>query len=273
MYNSCHKAILVDKTQHRLYIYRRRADDMSPQQIENYYISTGKQPGNKETRGDLRTPEGIYFVTQWLPDDKLPEKYGIGAFTLDYPNTYDQKLGKTGDGIWLHGTERIYYSRPPLDSEGCGVLANVDLQSIKKHITPGVTPVIITAKINWIDPDVWLQERRSILAAIERWRNDWESLNTKNYLSHYSDDFWTNTHTLKSWAKRKRYLAKSKTFQKIDISNLSLYSYPKSASYGQELVVARFAQNYRSNNFNSEMQKRLYMRREHNTWRILYEGQ
>ena len=72
-------------------------------------------------------------------DRDLPDLYGIGAFPLNYPNELDQHQGKTGYGIWLHGTDKSYYSRPPLDSEGCVVLTNLDLDAVKPYIKIGVT--------------------------------------------------------------------------------------------------------------------------------------
>jgi hypothetical protein len=38
------------------------------------------------------------------------------------------------------------------------------------------------------------------------------------------------------------------------------------------MVVANFRQQYDSNNFQSEMDKRLYLVKEQGSWRILYEG-
>lgn len=269
---SVDKALIVDKSQHRLYVFSRQGHDLPPRLVRDYYVSTGKLAGNKKARGDLRTPEGVYFITSKIPQEKLPDEYGVGAFPVNYPNELDRRLGKTGDGIWLHGTEPNYYSRPPLDSEGCVVLTNADLTALQEEITPGTTPVIIADKIEWLTPEQWRNERNSVLAALEQWRKDWESMNVERYLGHYANDFWAKGHNIKSWRKRKRYLARRKTYQKVTISDISVLAYPESATDGRELVVARFQQQYHSNNFNSAMQKRLYLRRQGKQWRIVYEG-
>lgn len=265
-------AIVVDKENHRLYIYERRGDGEPPRLVRDYYVSTGRANGNKVLRGDLRTPEGVYFITSHIPSSALPDKYGSGAFPLNYPNELDRRLGKTGDGIWLHGTETAFYSRPPLDSEGCVVLPNIDLDQAAAFIRPGVTPLVITARVEWVDEAAWRRERQELLDALRMWVEDWTSGDVERYLSHYAADFWSPGFDLKKWQARKRAVASGKSFQQVDLSNLSLFAYPQSASNGRDMVVASFRQHYRSNNFNSDMGKRLYLTREDGRWRVLYEG-
>ena len=269
--SSIDTAILVEKKYNRLYVYGRTSKHEPPRLIRDYYVSTGKKPGNKHVRGDLRTPEGVYFVTSWIADKNLPDKYGAGAFPVNYPNELDRKLGKTGDGIWLHGTYRGFYSRPPLDSEGCVVLPNIDLSGLQNEIIPGKTPVVITEQANWLDRAEWQRQRDEIMTALEQWRQDWESLDADKYLSHYSDDFWSKGHTLASWSARKRYLARSKTYQHIKLSDIALFAYPVKAQQ-QPMVVARFRQQYESNNYNGDIHKRVYLRKDARHWRIMYEG-
>lgn len=269
---SVDKAILVEKATHRLYVYQRQSDQQPPVKVYDYYVSTGRAEGDKAVRGDLKTPEGVYFVTSWIPENKLPDKYGVGAFPVNYPNELDMRLGKTGDGIWLHGTESRFYSRPPLDSEGCVVLTNIDLDFIQREIKPGITPVIIAEQLDWVDVNTWQAEQKGLLAAIERWRQDWESLDINRYLANYTNDFWSQGHNFVTWSQRKKRLVMNKTYQKVDISDLSLLAYPASEQTDKEIVVARFHQRYQSNNFQSNAQKRLYLSKEKGQWRILYEG-
>ncbi len=269
--SSINTAVLVEKKYNRLYVYARTSENEPPRLIRDYYVSTGKKRGNKHSRGDLRTPEGVYFVTSWIPDEKLPDKYGVGAFPVNYPNELDRKQGKTGHGIWLHGTDRAFYSRPPLDSEGCVVLPNIDLSGLKDEIVPGKTPVIITEQANWLDRTEWQQQRNEIMAELEQWRQDWESMDADKYLSHYSGDFWSKGHTLSSWSARKRQLARSKSYQRIKLSDIALFAYPVQAQQ-QTIVVARFRQQYESNNYNGDISKRIYLRKDGLHWRIMYEG-
>lgn len=270
--DSVRHAFVVDKESHRLYVYERTESDAAPRLVRDFYVSTGKLAGNKSLRGDLRTPEGVYFVTGYIPRSRLPDKYGVGAFPVSYPNEYDARQGKTGDGIWLHGTEQAYYSRPPLDSEGCVVLPNEDLQALAEYIRPGMTPVVIEERVRWLDREEWLAARGEILSMLEAWRSDWESSDVERYLGHYAGEFWSEGHDAKSWAARKRAVALGKSYQQIRFSDVSAFAYPRSATNGAELVVVNLRQEYRSNNFNSEMQKRLYFRKENGEWRVLYEG-
>lgn len=264
-------AVLVEKSTHRLYVYQRQKDQ-PPKLVQNYYVSTGKKKGNKYVKGDLRTPEGVYFITSWIPKNKLPDEYGVGAFPLNYPNELDRHDGKTGYGIWLHGTKSSYYSRPPLDSEGCMVLTNIDFNSLKNELRPGETPVVIVEEIDWLTPKVWQREREKVLSALEHWRRDWESLDVDRYLSHYSNSFWSQGYNLKSWSKRKRRIARNKSYQKIQLSDISLLAYPETATGKKDIVVARFQQDYHSSNYQSDMSKRLYLQRNNNNWKIIYEG-
>lgn len=269
---SVKKALLIDKSANRMYVYSRQKSGALVEDVNDYYITTGKLVGDKSIKGDLRTPEGVYFVTSWISPSKLPDKYGVGAFPVNYPNELDKRNGKTGYGIWLHGTDKGSYNRPPRDSEGCVVLTNIDLSALKSEIVPGVTPVVITNKVEWVDYATWQQERIDILQAVESWRTDWESMNVNKYLSHYGKDFWSSTHNLKSWSARKRLLAKNKTYQKVNFSNLSVLLYPKTKRKQGEIAVVRLQQDYKSNNFKSEMSKRLYLAKKDNSWKILYEG-
>lgn len=269
---SVKKALLIDKKANRMYVFSRQASGELFEEVNDYYITTGKLVGDKSVKGDLRTPEGVYFVTSWISPDKLPDKYGIGAFPVNYPNELDRRNGKTGYGIWLHGTDKGSYSRPPRDSEGCVVLTNIDLESLKSEIKPGITPVVIADKVEWIDLASWKKEREEIIQAVEDWRVDWESMNVNKYLSHYGKDFWSSSHNLKSWSARKRLLAKNKTYQKINFSDLSVLVYPKKKEDKQQIAVVRLQQDYKSNNFKSEMYKRLYLTKKDKDWKILYEG-
>jgi len=269
---SVKKALLIDKKANRMYVFSRQESGGLFEEVTDYYITTGKLVGDKSVKGDLRTPEGVYFVTSWISPDKLPSKYGIGAFPVNYPNELDKHNGKTGYGIWLHGTDKGYYSRPPRDSEGCVVLTNIDLEALKSEIIPGLTPVVITDKVEWIDYAAWKKERETILQAVEDWRVDWESMNVNKYLSHYSESFWSASHNLKSWSARKRLLARSKTFQSVNISDMSVLVYPKKPIDEKEIAVVRLRQDYKSNNFSSKIYKRLYLTKKDNNWKILYEG-
>ncbi|MFQ5433133.1 MAG: L,D-transpeptidase family protein, partial [Nitrospinota bacterium] len=70
----------------------------------------------KEKEGDLKTPVGYYRIVEVKDGDTLPSIYGPRAFVLNYPNSFDTALGRTGGGIWLHGSGKG--KRTP-DTRGC----------------------------------------------------------------------------------------------------------------------------------------------------------
>lgn len=271
---SVRTALVVDKAHHRLYVYERRNPGEPPRLVKDYYVSLGKATGDKMLSGDLRTPEGVYFVTRYIPGEALPARYGTRAYPINYPNELDARARKTGHGIWLHGVDDIYYSRPPQDSDGCVALPNEDIDRLADFIDPGTTPVVIAQRIDWVDERDWSAERAGLMQAVQAWADDWASGDVEAYLAHYARDFGSPTAGFRQWAARKRALAAGKTFQEIDLSDLSLFRYPSSSTVeqGRELAVAVFRQAYRSNNFSSDSRKRLYLVREDGRWRVLYEG-
>ncbi len=267
------RAVVVDKSQSRLYLYENAGPLMPPRLVSDFYIAYGKMEGDKLREGDLRTPEGVYKITRHIPGEKLPPMYGVGAYPINFPNELDRKLNKTGYGIWLHGTDQQFYSRPPNDSEGCVVLTNLDLDGIDEGFQLGTTPVIIAESITWLTPDLWLKQNREALQWLESWRANWESGDVESYLSYYDADFWSKGYNLKLWKERKRLVSKGKKFQRIGLNHISLMAYPEGAGIkNRRVMVAQFQQEYRSNNYNGDMWKKLYLVKDDQDWKILYEG-
>ena len=264
-------ALVVDKSMHRLYVFENDQPEFPPRLVGDYYCVIGKLPGNKRVQGDMKTPEGVYFLTRHIPGAKLPDRYGDGALPISYPNALDRREGKTGNGIWLHGTDGEVYSRPPLDSDGCVVLSNDNLAAVSHYIQPGQTPVIIAHRIRWIDSEEWLARNHALLAALQSWRQDWQKGNLATYLNHYSSGFWSGRYDLNSWARRKKAVLAGKSFQRIALSDISILTYPERAADGRTLAVADFQQDYRSNNFSSDGRKRLYLVESGRQRRILAE--
>ncbi|MFK5925837.1 MAG: L,D-transpeptidase family protein [Desulfuromusa sp.] len=264
-------ALIVDKNKNRLYVYHNSGSGLPPELVDDFYVVLGKQTGNKLREGDLKTPSGIYFVTSYLSDENLPPLYGSGAFPVNYPNEYDHRLHKTGKGIWVHGTDKSLYSRPPLDSEGCVVLTNEEFTRISQYVEIGRTPIVISESVNWVSSREWLDQNIEVQAALETWRQNWEKSDLNSYLDMYSEGFWSKKYDKDSWAVYKKQVFAGKKFQKVDLSDISILSYPGDKK-SKPMVVANFVQHYRSNNFNGNLHKRLYMVKEQGGWKVLYEG-
>ena len=259
-------AIVVDLNESRLYVFDNHLG--YPRQVSDFYISMGRGGAVKEKEGDLRTPLGVYFVQSYIPSYKLADKYGIGAYPLNYPNAWDVFNGRTGSGIWLHGTRSGTYNRPPLASEGCVVMPNGDLLEVGSYITQGRTPVLIGQNIEWLSIDQWKKQKDFTSSIFQNWVDDWKSLDVDAYLSHYSNELSNTEETFEHWLSEKRRVAQQKTFIKLNISEVSLLMHPN-----VDLMVATFKQKYESNNHSSEMWKRIYWRKEQDKkWRIVFEG-
>ncbi|MDR2787995.1 MAG: L,D-transpeptidase family protein [Candidatus Accumulibacter sp.] len=262
-------AIVIDTQKARLYLYENDTRAGSPPRfVADYYMSYGKLGADKTREGDKKTPTGVYYVTSSLNPKKVGDFYGTGAFPINYPNEWDKRQGRNGHGIWLHGTPSDTFSRPPKASDGCMVLANVDLDALAKNLQIGLTPVIISNSIEWLSFDDWRSERAALNRKIEEWRGDWESRDVDRYLKHYSRKFAANGQNLERFASQKRQVNARKEWIKVKLSDVSMFRDPGK----DELVVVSFDQDYQSNNLNNRMKKRQYWIREGGTWKIIFEG-
>ncbi len=259
-------AIVVDVDNSRLYLYSN--NDGKPEYVADYYATIGKNGFEKHTQGDKRTPLGVYFTAPKLTK-KLDEMYGDAAFPLNYPNEWDRRLGKTGNGIWLHGTPHNTYSRAPQASDGCIVVSNEDLNSMMDILQKGKVPFIVANHLQWIQKEASQDEKKDLMDSIETWRKDWQSQNTDIYLSHYSTSFSNGEMNFNRWSSEKRRIQSSKPDVTIKISNMSVFSYPGSPN---KMAVVTFDQSFKSNVLDSQMTKRQYWVKENNHWKIIYEG-
>jgi len=264
--NQHEHAIVVDLKQSRLYLFEN--NNGTPKRIEDYYVSIGRGGSEKKKEGDLKTPHGVYFIQSFIPPGKLSDKYGAGAYPINYPNELDTFNGLTGSGIWLHGTRSGTYNRAPLASEGCVVLSNDNLIEIGSYITLRKTPVIIGSNIEWLSPDQWIKTAKHASTIFNQWVESWESMDVDDYLSHYSKDFNNGKNSFSRWAKHKRKITKNKKYVQVNATNVSHLQHPN-----KDVMVTTFHQNYISNNYSSQSWKRQYWKKEGDgKWRIIYEN-
>ena len=260
------QAIVVDAERFRSYLYENT--DGTPRLVRDYYSTIGKQGAAKEREGDKRTPVGVYHVTSRISGARLPDFYGWGAFPIDYPNEWDRRVGRSGNGIWIHGVPSYTYARAPLASDGCVALANPELEELAAWIEPGSTPIVITDKLEWSSPEDLRVEAELFDRQLEAWRKDWQSRDTERYLAHYATSFRSDGMDLGAWSAYKRRVGGGKHWVTVDISSVSVLRSP-----GREaVVVATFDQHYRSNNRDQKARKRQYWVIEDGRWKIAYEA-
>ncbi len=263
---SVKNALVFDLGDNRMHIYEAQEGDSTS--VGDYFVAVGKNGIEKSREGDEKTPVGIYFVSKYIPGNSLPAIYGVGAFPISYPNAWDRRLGRTGSGIWIHGTDKNEATLLPQSSRGCLTLRNADFLTLSQFVRIRRTPVIVSDAVLWTRPAELEADRVSLAAAVETWRSDWESLNTDAYLRHYSENFRTDSMDMAAWTAYKRRVNSGKSYIRIGVDDIGIYAYP-----GEDgLFLVTFEQQYRSNNFRARRWKHQYWRREADDWRIVHES-
>lgn len=123
--------------------------DGNGQEIKRYRISLGGNPiGHKEREGDLKTPEGLYFI-----EGRNPNSAFHLSLKISYPNDADRKRAEMmnvspGGMIMIHGTPNdanIFwhmFEAGPTWTEGCIAVRNHEMEEIW-HMVPDRTPIEI----------------------------------------------------------------------------------------------------------------------------------
>lgn len=260
------EVLVVDSRASRLFVFRPQG--MEWRLASDHYVTIGQRGFDKKAEGDFRTPLGAYYLTSRIDDAKLDDYYGRAAWPLDYPNEWDRLQGRTGSGIWIHGTPKGTYSRPPRASSGCVVLTNPDLTNLEAGFVAGATPILVSDTIEWAAPQAVEQRRDALVEAVAAWKKDWVANDVDRYLSHYAAEFRFQKGGLVEWERDKRRIFAGKSWVKVELSDVSIMGVPGET----DLVQMDFIQNYSSNNLSSESRKRLYWRLEDGQWRIVWEG-
>lgn len=258
--------LVVDTSSSRLFVFENRLGQLM--RIADYYVSIGRLGAGKTREGDQKTPIGIYHTTGTISPARLTDFYGSGAFPLNYPNEWDRRQGHSGHGIWLHGTPSDTYSRAPFASDGCVVMANRELEDLAANLEDASLPVIITPRLEWVEPGIVQAQAQEFHHEFEAWRRDWESLDTERYLRHYAPLFSSQGKDLAAWREHKRNVNAQRTFIRVDVTNLSVFQYPGS----ENLAVASFEQVYQSDKVSNRMRKEQYWQKLDGRWQIIYEG-
>lgn len=218
---------------------------------KRYSAFTGKNGGDKNVEGDLKTPIGIYTLTE--KKKTVDPFYGPMAFVTSYPNLYDRIRGKSGDGIWVHGVP-LSGSRDPF-TKGCIAINNNDLLQLDKSINPSNTLLIIDSTLK---PVAKPTAYSAILASLYRWKSAWINNDLETYLSFYDSSFrrydGMNLNQFKSYKERIFSKDESKT---ITFSDINIIPYPGEK---QNLFWVTFNQLYLSESHRYEGDKALLVR-------------
>jgi murein L,D-transpeptidase YafK len=259
-------ALIVDAKRSRMYLYENQRGQLKF--VKDYYISQGKLGVNKLKEGDQKTPIGIYYITGRLPGARLPDFYGSGALPINYPNEWDKLNGRSGSGIWLHGTPSDSFSRPPLSSDGCVVLTNPDLHTLAESVEIGKTPIVISESVEFVTKAKWDSDRNIAAMLVDRWRRDLESLNPTALMGNYSSQFKSDRgEDLGTWfPKNHQFFTRVKGLS-IKLRDVSYFFYPGR----DDLIVSTFTQDASVGKSKSSVRKRQYWAKEGGHWKIIYE--
>jgi murein L,D-transpeptidase YafK len=190
------------------------------------YMSIGLGGTGKTRPGDQRTPLGIYFVTEQLDTTKLHEKYGVTAFPLDYPNAWDRRHGRSGDGIWVHGVDPRGGERPKRDTDGCIALPNERLLALEGAFEANITPVIIGETIEWVDEVEVEAMRSSLEGAVSRWADALEQGDMVTWLDFYAADFERWGMNREEWVAFSLQTIAKRPITEVAFSDLLLLGHP-----------------------------------------------
>lgn len=255
---SVRHAVAIDASKSRLYLFSHEKGKL--RLIGDFYISIGKFGMGKTLEGDQRTPQGVYFIGRQIPGPRLPEFYGKGALTLNYPNDWDKAVDRSGDGIWLHGSPPDQFARLPEASDGCIVLANPDLILLMKTLDRQ-TPVLIRDKLQWAAPTERAQSKTADTFAhvLDNWQQAWKAadpgLLTKMYGREPGADHQPKARLLEYFR-----------FTDIGVQDLSVYSW-KDPQGEVRIVDMQIG----SRKAGKTLPLRQYWRRMGDRWQVLSE--
>lgn len=206
-------AIAVETETQQLFLY---ADEGSLREIRRINCSTGKVQGPKFSAGDLKTPEGIYFFVKEYQDKELAPIYGTRAFPMDYPNLIDQAAGRSGSAIWLHGTNKVLKER---DSSGCVAIENKNIDELADYITLNRTPIIITDRLSYSDPEQKGEAETSVRNLLSGWKKALENGTYHDYLNSYDPDYLPDISWWPEWNKTRKNLQTDSQSLSHDLKN------------------------------------------------------
>jgi len=252
------RIVAVDKASQTLIMLERK----SPlREVRRFPCTTGQSVGDKSVEGDLRTPEGVYFVGYKI-DRKLDwGLYGNLAYSLNYPNPIDRIKGKTGGGIWLHGRGKTFV---PRDTLGCVALKVPDMRNVEQEIALG-TPVVIAEDVEWIQEPGKDAAVADVLAEeLKSWAANWQG-RSDAFFEHYDPALMTLSEgkSFKGFVDHKKNVFAAKPWIHVMVGNIRAVS-------GPDYWVTWFDQYYRTPGMVSTTGKRFYWQQDpKGNWRIV----
>ncbi len=132
-------SIVVHKAERLMYVFNQG------RLLKIYRVCLGSSPvGDKQCKGDGKTPEGLYFINDRNPKSAYHKNLGIS-----YPNDADRKqaaaMGKLpGGDIKVHGLPNDYVGGPVTYdwTDGCISVSNEEIDELYVAVKTG-SPILI----------------------------------------------------------------------------------------------------------------------------------
>ena len=128
--------IVIDKPSLHLSVYEDQQGDTVL--LARYPVCVGKNYGQKEKSGDMKTPEctfeNPFSITEIVSASSWTHDFGDGrGAILSYGNWFMRLKTPGHKGIGIHGSTNNESSVPGRGSEGCIRLRNEDLDILKEE--------------------------------------------------------------------------------------------------------------------------------------------
>lgn len=132
--NNCF--ILISKPEYRLYVCEVVDGDTIKR--VHYPVCVGKAKGQKQKKGDMKTPEctfeNPFSITEIVDASKWTHDFGDGRGSILSYGHWFMRLKTPGhSGIGIHGSTNNESSVPGRGSEGCIRLRDDDLIQLKEN--------------------------------------------------------------------------------------------------------------------------------------------
>ena len=254
--------LVVDKSKLRADLKTWPEEDSKAHHLVTFRIALGKSEGDKQIAGDNRTPEGIYFAQSFIDGSTLPAKYGPKAIPINFPNPLDQRAGKTGHGIWLHGVEQDTRINEAKVTEGCVVFYNADIMALTRWLKPFQAVVIIGSTSDALNKP---EDVTSLRGAAKGWAEAWAKRDLKGYVDKYAASFEFNGMGLKDYGEYKGRVFAGYKKMDVKLTDLRVFTHAK---YGMTVVNQDFNGDER---YVSRGRKVLYWQRDATGWKIQSE--
>ncbi|MBF0457892.1 MAG: cobalamin biosynthesis protein CobD [Nitrospirae bacterium] len=254
--------LLVDKHTSQLHI--AEVKDNMPQISKSYGALYGRNDGDKLKEGDNKTPEGFYYITNYIPPEQLDTTlYGGGAYTLNYPNIMDKNKGKTGRGIWIHGRGA---ERNNEKTQGCVSLSNSDLANLRPFNLLGA-PVIISGSLEFLSAEDYKKRKNKYMDRFKGFIGSWEKGDFEGFINYFDTKFrGYDGLSAKNYLNKKKRLMRTNPKRRIVVSNVNIFKEDTAK------LMYSFNQLYCADNLLSYGSKRLYLMAEkEDDYRIVAE--